>query len=241
MYKMSKILAMLVVVGFVVAAQAGRAEYSDAVGYGSAHHTTGEWQRLGTAWDTEDGPKDVDTSDDGVFWSTDGGNTWGHDIVTPGEAVTFRFDMTRAGYGRHSYDQLKVWVDWNQDKVWDNDPAHGEVLLATQWFKGDTMVDDDYYKDYVAQHGVAPNPNAELTKSFYATAVVPQDMQGCTWLRARVHCNHTTFDNIGPYGELTQGEVEDYELCTTVPAPSAIALAGIGLAIVRRLRGRNWE
>ncbi|MBU0970486.1 MAG: hypothetical protein KKC20_07555, partial [Proteobacteria bacterium] len=44
---------------------------SDAAGYDVATHDNATWQRLGAS----------STLDDGVFWSNDGGSTWGHEEV----------------------------------------------------------------------------------------------------------------------------------------------------------------
>jgi hypothetical protein len=210
-------------------------EYSDAGGYGSAWHVTNGWQQLGDNWDTESGPLtvDLDPSDDGVDWSTDGGSTWGYSDLTIGQEVIFRFDMRRAPYGNHNYDQIKAWIDWDGDNLWNNTE---EVILAEQWFKYDpdptrsTSYDDTWWAN---NGGSTINPNAELQRTFLVTLTVPDDaVLGMTWLRARVSCDHVTFANTTPYGELWQGEVEDYKLNIT-PVPSGIILAGIGLVVAR--------
>jgi len=190
-------------------------EYSDADGYGTAKHKTGRWQRLGTAYNKEYSPQVNDTSDDGVFWSVDGGSTWGHDDLSIGNSVTFRFDMTRSLDGIHQYDQLKAWVDWNGDKDWND---AGEQVIAEQWFKAD---------------------DAGITsKSFEATYIVPDYASiGETWLRARVHCDHVSFADHNPYTYMSQGEVEDYQMnISAVPVPSAIGLVGFGIIGLRRFK-----
>ncbi len=216
-------------------------EYSDAVGYGSARHRTDEWQWLGDSWNKEDGPKDVDDSDDGVFWSTDGGATWGHDVIYAGQEVTFRFDVHRAAYGRHAYDQLRVWIDWNQDNYFYHDAAKSafgedEELLGLKWMKeseedGNTFIAKNEWKAYYNDHDGAPNPDAVLFKQFYTTTIVPEDVVGTTWLRARVTCWDTSYENTNPYVNLYQGEAEDWELTVqaAVPEPGTLLLFGAGL------------
>ncbi|MCP4607312.1 MAG: hypothetical protein GY845_01175 [Planctomycetes bacterium] len=219
-------------------------EYSDAVGYGSAQHVTGEWQRLGDLWDSESGPLAIDTSDDGVSWSTDGGGTFGGDLIK-GEEVTFYFDMRRAPYGRHDIDQIKVWVDWNGDLQFDNNPSNGEMILYDTWDKGSTQIADNDWKSangypnsYV--YNYPSNPPADLQKTFTATLTVPDNaVLGTTWLRARVSCDHVLLDS--PYGELWQGEVEDWQL-NIVPVPSGIILAGIGMVVAQwRLKKKKFS
>lgn len=115
-------------------------DYSDAPGYDNAWHTTDKWQKLGGTWDREDGSKDVDSSDDGVLWSTDGGNNWGNDDVFAGQTIKILVTMTSSGFGNHDYDQVKTWVDMNQDGYFHN---IDEILIAEQFFKPDHMIIDD--------------------------------------------------------------------------------------------------
>jgi len=81
--------------------------FSDAPApYGTAWHDDPSWQHLGAD----------PTVDDGVWWSTDDGATWGHHELVVGDEVAFRFYLS--GWGH-----VESWVDWNQDGVWSNDSA----------------------------------------------------------------------------------------------------------------------
>lgn len=221
-----------------------RYDYSDASGYTAASHTTKEWQWLGDSWSSEKSPaySTGDGSDDGVWWSVDGGTTWGHEDIYAGQEVTFRFDMHRAAYGNHVYDQLKAWVDWNSDYIFDYEGADSEAIIALKWYKntvedGNTRYDDTYWLNL--RKNQKPNPNAVLFKQFYTTVTIPDDISGEIWLRARVSCDETSFENTTPYGNLYQGEVEDWLLtilpnptvvpASTVPEPATLVLLGSGL------------
>lgn len=172
--------------------------------YESASHGTTTWQRLGA---TE--------QDDGVWWSING-EDWGNDTsVTVGDSIQFKLDMWSAGWGVHAYDQVKAWVDWDLNGIWNN---VSENVIAEQFFKPASMI-GPYYD----------NTNAAVNSFFSETFIITEEMVGDLWLRARVSCDHVPFEATTPYGYLWQGEVEDWNIhVNAVPISSSLLLLGAG-------------
>jgi hypothetical protein len=230
---MKKILALITMATIMCFASAAFAaeytyDYSDAVGYGLAKHDRPEWQRLGIDWTKESMPQGpwVDGSDDGVSWSVNNG-AYGHGDITVGDSVTFKFVMYKEMWGRHDYDFLKVWIDWDQDNNFSDESA----FYQNQWnFKVDSGdAAQTPTTSYAYGDGLA-----EIYKTFYYTIMMTAD-PGDYWLRARVVCNADINNNkagFNPYDYYGygQGEVEDWMFkVKSVPEPASLVLFGLGL------------
>lgn len=196
-----------------------------------AKHNISEWNFLG---------RDSKT-DDGVLWSTDGGKTWGNSTVSVGDKIQFKITLWSAGYGMHDYDQVKAWVDWNQDGTWTNDNEKtyndqlytaNETILAAQYYKTDTGKYDAVHADpWWWEDKIKDNEEDDVFTTFTTSDfLIDATMVGQLWLRARAQCNELSYNQMDPTGSLNQGEVEDYVITVKpVPEPATMLLFGSGL------------
>lgn len=197
-------------------------------------------------WNAETSQKSTDQGDNGVRWrvkNSDGTwSSWGKDELTQGQTVEFKFVVQRSDEGNHKYDELKVWVDWNGNKSFEENSS--EILFNAQWDKNknkNDVIDEDssnYNNDLNAY-------NNNDTLRVYRTVVdIPLDaVLGDTWMRARVVCENSLQSysenmNLLATGYQHQGEVEDYKLTINhVPEPTTLlvfASALFGLMLNRR-------
>ncbi|NQY86782.1 MAG: PEP-CTERM sorting domain-containing protein [Colwellia sp.] len=207
----------------------GQYDYGNATGQeGSACHKSNYWQRLGAKSNKEKVNKAQEkdlTTNDGVSWKTSSdGVTWSEygtsAEFTSGGLVQFQFNMTRATTGNHKYDQLKSWVDWDQNGTWEED----ETIIAQKWWKnedsegniatsGDTNWDLTKWGDLGTEGSTKSNNNvwmstwnngngrwkdeihnSSVTKATFFSEVqtIPVlDILSDIWLRARVVCENS--------------------------------------------------
>ena len=198
--------------------------------YGSATHSTRNWQELATP-----------TSSTGVFWSINGG-AWGQDVqLIIGDTIQFQVNMHKRNVGTHHADHVKTWVDWGQDGWFD------EV---------DAVVSDRQILPALQGSSLKPAPGEADFSFLSGLYAITKDMVGDLYLRARVVCSsslnkaaghrrahNAPADNIDfmPVGHLYQGEVEEWALNVATPIPPSFLLLGSGLLGLVAVRRKSFQ
>ncbi|ACN15057.1 hypothetical protein HRM2_19560 [Desulforapulum autotrophicum HRM2] len=224
--------------------------------YGDATHETTAWQALDTY--NVDNEK---TDEYGVFWSRDGGETWGHEDLYVGDTVTFQFNMHKDFIGTHYADHLKAWVDWDNDGTYDNTD---QIAYLERKLTDNETVSTNPSTSYVTP----VNPNFFTSQSF---TIDSSNLDGF-YLRARVTCSEsllyryykensksrffsdddqfewndrestswwTSYENMfAATGNYWQGEVEQWHIGVSLshtPEPATMMLFGFGLLGIARI------
>ncbi|WP_448246001.1 PEP-CTERM sorting domain-containing protein [Thalassotalea agariperforans] len=220
--------------------------------------TTNDTISENRGWNAETSQKAKDQGDNGVRWrvkNTDGTwSSWGRDELAQGQTVEFKFVVQRSVEGNHQFDQLKAWVDWNGNGIFENDGS--ETLIDEKWYKvadsfaaGNTSGNQGggYNNDSLVNGGVHNSiRNSDVTiTNVRVIKQIPYDAAiEDVWLRARIICEnsltHSDRNNniFLPTGYYHQGEVEDYKLAINhVPEPTTLlvfASALFGLMLNRK-------
>lgn len=218
-------------------------------------HNTTAWQSLGietignvntsrSGW--WDGLNAKTTTNNGVFWSTDGGTTFDNTDFEfdVGETVDFQVFVFKEYAGGHQYDALRVWMD--SALVVDGETNNDAIFSNNEWsasYGPNTKIDQLF---------------APVEFSYTFGAVGDYD------LTARVTCSNDLSQLNNPYNpgwgirsvserdwdafnplasfvggyKNGQGETEKYTFhVANVPEPTLISLLGcglLGLLFVRR-------
>ena len=216
-----------------------------------------------TSQDADTNNNGKDSGDNGVRWriaNDDGKFTgrYGKPELTRGQAVQFRFNVTRSDQGSHKFDELKIWVDWNGQDGFNNNgigTAGSEILYNAKWHKDQDKNDkSEGEMNYSGNsqnynHDIKAYNNSDTFRSYHLITTIPDTaLIGDTWMRARIVCenslsNYTDNMNLISTGYQDQGEVEDYKLTinarppTPVPEPTTLFVFGtalIGLVLSRK-------
>jgi hypothetical protein len=202
--------------------------------FGAGSHSTTRWQQLG---DSENGQI---TDPFGISWSLDGGDNWGRDELSVGDAVIFKMDMFKRITGTHYADHAKLWLDLDKNGSFSENESlmYGEQqLLNTESGNlGQTT------------------PNQQSFQFYSDVLHIGHEHLGDMWLRGRVVCSESLVNMTGgswndqfssPYTErynqifsptqhYYQGEKEDHLVTVgfgdgSVVTPKPVSTPAIGL------------
>jgi len=191
-------------------------DYSDTpLDYVAVYHNDQRFGYLGDWFDWEKKPDyqgdgidrdndgvDGDKYDDGLSSPTLSGDTW---VVTPGENALLTFTARQLTSIPH-YNWVKIWIDWNKNKVWENNEQ------VIKW------------------EGLVPKKGNVISVDF--NLPIPTDFTGETWLRARISSTNAYFQP-STSGNWLKGEVEDYKVIgrptPPTPEPNTLLLLGSGV------------
>ncbi len=155
--------------------------------YGPASHHTTAWQQLETR---------SENSQDGVFWSIDGG-TWGHtEELYVGQKVQFQFNVHKDNRGTHYADLLKAWVDWDNSGTFRDNNVN--YTNGFQGFSNTEGLDETIMFNKEVLRETRNGAYIPTVKDFTYTSQVfdiSSDHIGDLFLRARVTCSHSAIQD----------------------------------------------